>query len=85
MFYALAKFPEIYKEKLNLFVALAPAVTIEQSKSPLFKLVASVGDSLERRFSRRGTYELFGQGWSKQYGWLRRVVPVARKVKIRGD
>lgn len=85
MFYALSKWPELYKDKIKLFIALAPAVNIYQAKSPLFKMVASTGSILEKQFAKRGTYELFGQGWSKKYGWLRRVLPVVRSIKIRSN
>jgi hypothetical protein len=85
MFYALSKWPEVYKEKINLFIALAPAVNIIHTDSPLFKLVTRVGGSLERRFEKIGVYELFGKGWSKEYGWLRKVLPITKRVKSRSD
>ena len=30
-------------------------------------------------------YELFGQGWSKQYGWVKKVIPMAKAVKVRSN
>ena len=85
MFYALSKWPEIYKEKINLFIALAPAVNILHNNSPLLKMVSRVGGSLERRFEKVGLYELFGKGWVNEYGWLRRVLPIMKRVKVRSD
>jgi lysosomal acid lipase/cholesteryl ester hydrolase len=85
MFYALSKWPELYKEKINLFVALAPAVNILHTNQPILKLVTRVGGTLERRLEKFGLYEIFGQGWSKEYGWIKNVLPISRKVKIRSD
>lgn len=64
MFYALSMFPDYFKERLNLFVALAPAVKLMHSKSPLLRFTSKMSQRVEKTFSRYGVYELFGKGWT---------------------
>ena len=86
MFSALANNLEYFKERVNLFVALAPVVKLGSSKQLLLKTSAVVGSSiLSSLEDKNGIYELFGKGWNTQYGYVRRLVPIMNKVKIRTD
>ena len=85
MFYGLSMDPEFFKEKINLFVALAPVVKLGSTKTATFKLVSYVGNTLTSWFARHGIYEAFGKGWTSQYGYIRRIVPVAKNVVVRSD
>jgi hypothetical protein len=81
----MAKNPEYWGQRLNLFLSIAPVVYIDQSKSPLLKFVSRVGNRLEERFDKIGLYELFGQGWDSQYGWLKKVIPIIKRVNVNSD
>ena len=63
LFYAMSKNPEFWGERLNLFVALAPPVLMDQSEQPLLKFASKFGNRLEDRFQKSGLYEIFGLGW----------------------
>lgn len=65
MFYAMAKNLEYYKQRINLFVALAPVVKLGSSKAVLLKTSAVLGSSfLTSLEDKNGIYELFGKGWA---------------------
>ena len=40
MFYSLANNPELWKDRINGFIALAPTVFIQNTQSKLFELIA---------------------------------------------
>ena len=46
MFYGLSMYPEYFKERINLFVALAPVVKLGTSKTLAFRVVSSVGNAM---------------------------------------
>lgn len=85
MFYAMATKPEFWKRRINLFVALAPAVKILTPGGVLTSFGLKFGGIVERRLEKAGIYELFGQGWSQKYGFIRRLFPVSKKIEIRSD
>jgi hypothetical protein len=81
----MAKNPEFWKERLNLFVSIAPVVYVDHTESPLLKWICGQGNRIESRFERIGLFELFGKGWETEYGWLRRLFPIAQRIKINSD
>ena len=48
MFSAMAMDPEAYSQRLKLFVALAPAVILKHTNSPLLDLFSRFGNKIER-------------------------------------
>ena len=44
-----------------------------------------MGGSLERRLNKAGVYELFGKGWVNRYGFVRKLVPLSKRVVVRSD
>lgn len=85
MFYGLSMYPEYFKQRINLFVALAPVVKLGTNKSARFKVVSFLGNSFVNLFAKRGVYEAFGKGWDKEYGYIRKIVPAANNVIVRTD
>ena len=85
MFYGLSMHPEYFKQRINLFVALAPVVKLGTNKSARFRMISFLGNSFVNMFAKRGVYEAFGKGWDKQYGYIRKLVPAANEVMIRTD
>jgi hypothetical protein len=64
MFYALATDEkEILKDKVNLFIALAPVTRVTNLKSPLIKAFSPFYDILDWFNNMVGWYELFGDKW----------------------
>ncbi len=60
MFYAMSMKPDYYQERINLFVALAPAVNIVAPKKFLLRLMSKAGGYIESRLYKAGINELFG-------------------------
>lgn len=61
MFYAMAMKPEFWRKRLNLFVALAPAVKIGvPGGGYLSTWGLKLGRVAERRLEKAGIYEIFG-------------------------
>ena len=83
MFYCLATKPDFWKERINLFVSLAPVVNIDFSESPQLKAMARAGNLIERGLERNGLYELFGKGWEQDYGYVKKLFPLARAIANR--
>ncbi len=64
MFYALASNSEYMKKRINLFVALAPAVMLHNSKvSNLLNFFVNLEGFFEVKLAELEVYELFGKGW----------------------
>lgn len=62
MFYQLAKPGNDWKEKLNLYVALAPVTRLDHSTTQMFVYLAKVGDDLRDLLYGIGVYHLL-DGW----------------------
>ena len=60
MFYALSAHEEFWKERLNLFVALAPVTRLDHTSSRLLKYLAPLGGHLETVLGAVGIHSLFG-------------------------
>lgn len=76
MFYALATNNEFWKDKINLFVALAPVVNLAATDSTLIKYAAKL-DNVAGYFVRLfGKHELFPRGEKiKKDGYLCKLIP----------
>jgi hypothetical protein len=47
MFYGLANFEKYYKEKLSIFIALAPVTMLPNTDAGIFKLSADMYDLID--------------------------------------
>jgi hypothetical protein len=64
MFYALANNSDYIKMRINLFVALAPAVIIHNAKlANLLNFFVNLEGFIYEKMEEIGVYELFGKGW----------------------
>ena len=64
MFTALAENFGNLKEKVNLFVAMAPVVYIGRTSDSFFKELAGMLDVVKDALDELELYEFFGEGWS---------------------
>ena len=62
MFYGLATNHEYWEEKINLFVALAPVVKMDNTNSSFIRNIAKVGGFLEKGYKMFNTPEIFQRG-----------------------
>jgi hypothetical protein len=68
LFYGLATNEEYFKERINLFVALAPAVRMDRSPvTNLFSFLVKFEWFVEEKLAEVGIYELFGKGWEVEF------------------
>ena len=82
MFYGLATNEKYFKDKINLFVALAPAVRLDSSPlANLLSFLAKFDWFLEKRLAEVGIYELFGKGWEVEFEKIIRVIPGLRGLR----
>jgi len=64
MFYGLATNGEYFRKRINLFVALAPAVLLHNSKlAEIIRFICNVENQLETFIASIGIREVAGQGW----------------------
>jgi len=61
MFYGISTYQDYWKEKLNLFVALAPVVRLDHSKNDIVQELCQNYKLIEFGFHSIGRYFLFGQ------------------------
>ena len=59
LFYALSKNQDLWKEKINLFVALAPVTRLNDSPNELFNNLAKYFESYRKLFRIFGINEVF--------------------------
>ena len=64
MFAALARNPDYWRQKVNLFVALAPVTSLHDTTSPLVRLMASIQKTVEDVADKLHIYTIFGDGIS---------------------
>jgi hypothetical protein len=63
MYYAAVRTPDYIKEKINLFVALAPVVKLTHGKSNIIDLAADHYTLLKDTFHLLGVNELLPYNW----------------------
>ena len=86
MFYALATNEEFFKERINLFVALAPAVRLDSSPlANLLTFLAKFDWFLEKRLADVGIYELFGKGWEVEFEKIIKTIPGLKNLRQYED
>lgn len=80
MFYALSTNYDQWKQKINLFVALAPVVYMSNTDDQLLKLVAKLDNSFGWFMRRIGKHEVLRLNTFKKYqdNFLCRLVPGCR-------
>ena len=82
MFYALANNSEYMKKRLNLFVALAPAVMLHNSKvSNLLNFFVNLEGFIDNKLAEIGVFELFGKGWEFQFEKIIEKIPVLKNLR----
>lgn len=74
MFHALATKQEFWKERLNIFIAMAPVI-LPNKKFLLFDIGSRLEAVLENRLSASNIYELFGKNWDNISKTVRVLVP----------
>ena len=64
-----ARFLWVYfKDRVNLFVALAPAVRLDQSTlANILTVLSAFEGILEPQLAKVGIHELFGKGWEVEF------------------
>lgn len=75
MFYGLAENEKWFKERINLFVALAPCVKITNSKSSYIQILAKMEGVLEGGAASLGIKEIFGKGWEAHLKRFENMLP----------
>lgn len=76
MFYGLATNEEFFKDRVNLFVALAPAVRLDKSSTAnLLNILAKFDWFLEAKLGEIGIHELFGKGWEIEFERIIKLIP----------
>jgi hypothetical protein len=63
MFSALASKHGNLNSKINLFIAMAPAVRLDHVVEPYLKIISTDIDSIYWWFNFLGIHEIFGPGW----------------------
>jgi len=67
MFYALATNHDFWKNKINLFVALAPVVNLANTDSKMLKFLAKLDSVLHSVVMIFGKHELFPRSNEKKF------------------
>ena len=68
MFYGLATNEDYFKDRINLFVALAPCARMDHGNLiNIFSILAKFEWFLEAQLAEVGIYELFGKGWEIEF------------------
>jgi len=63
MFYGLANYEDYYKEKLSVFVALAPVTKLDHTNTTLFHLAASMYDEIDDAFDLFNIHSVLNNTW----------------------
>ena len=68
MFLGASLNPDYFNEKVNLYVALAPATTLANIPVPAFQSVAKDWPEIEYLSLKFGAYDLLNAGWKTEAG-----------------
>jgi hypothetical protein len=63
MFYGLAEHEDYYKQKLNIFVALAPVTMIPNTQVELFKLLSDMYDEVDDTLDLLNIHSVLNNTW----------------------
>ena len=69
MFYALAENEDFLKDRVNLFIALAPVVRLTHASNGFLGSVANRDGLLQRTFKTLRMNEILNKDWSSQFGF----------------
>mmetsp|Transcript_14661 Transcript_14661/g.24981 ORF Transcript_14661/g.24981 Transcript_14661/m.24981 type:complete len:275 (+) Transcript_14661:632-1456(+) len=69
MFFALAENEDYLKERVNLFIALAPVIRLSNAKDGLLGYVSDHESYVESALSKLGIHDLFSHDWDRRYGF----------------
>jgi hypothetical protein len=81
LFYGLTKDEKYFKDRLNLFVALAPATKITNSASQHLRFLSKFEQFLEKKAASLGIKEIYGKGWEAQYNRIVSKIPGGHHTK----
>lgn len=74
MFHALATKQDFWKERINVFIAMAPVI-LPNKKFVLFNIGSRLEAVLEKRLAASNIWELFGNNWDNISKTVRVLVP----------
>jgi hypothetical protein len=63
MFYGLSNFESYYKDKVSIFVALAPVTMIPNTQVDAFKIGADLYDEIDDTFDLLGIHSVLNDTW----------------------
>lgn len=63
MFYGLANWESYYKEKMSIFIALAPVTMLPNTDTELFRLASDFYDELDDTFDLLGIHSVLNNTW----------------------
>jgi len=81
MFAALSDKEQYWKERINMFIALAP-VLIPNKNNLLFDIAAKNSKILEQSLAMSNIWELFGSNWAEQQKIVKMVAPSFTKAAL---
>lgn len=86
MFYGLATNEQYFKDKVNLFVALAPVIRLDNAQLPNFlSFLSKFQKFLEQRLADVGIHELFGKGWEVEFEKIVKTIPGLQNLRQYED
>lgn len=74
MFHGLATKQDFWKERISVFIAMAPVV-VPNKDFILFNIGSKLEAVLEKRLASAGIYELMGANWDSTEKTVRVLVP----------
>jgi hypothetical protein len=81
MFHGLATKEDFWKERINVFIALAPVIRANKNNL-LFKIGSKAEKFLEKRLASAGIYEMFGKNWDEVSKLVQVITPGYNKILL---
>ena len=75
MFYGLATNEDYFKEKINCFIALAPAVKLTKCTTDAIQILSKNEEILVKTAALLGIKEIGGKGWEVQLKRFENIMP----------
>ena len=63
MFYGLAVEEEVFKDKVSIFIALAPVTKVTNEEAEIFRFTSNFYDEIDGTLNLLGIHELLGANW----------------------